>query len=181
MTKEDILKIIADDPWMMDALRYARSLNLPEWMMGAGFVRNKVWDYLHGYVHDVVPTPDLDLIYLDRQHVSKEYDATLSEAALRKTGINWEIINQAYTHEWHGREPYVSTEQALADWVETPTCVAVSMNNDDSLRLHAPLGIDDLVNLVVRKNPACLDNASYKERVISKKWQEKWPKLKILW
>lgn len=181
MTEKDILQIIQDDPWMMGVLGHARNLNLPDWMIGAGFVRNKVWDYLHGFKHEVVQTPDIDLIYLDRNHVDKEADARLSAQAKELTGLNWEIINQAYTHDWHGREPYTNSEQALADWVEIPTCIAVSMRGDDSLQLHAPHGIKDLVNLIVRRNPASIDIDAYTQRVVSKKWQEKWPKLKIVW
>lgn len=181
MTEKDILNIIEQDAWMTDVLRHARDINLPDWMIGAGFVRNKVWDYLHGFKHDTVQTPDIDLIYLDRDHADKEADEKLSAHAKELTGINWEIVNQAYTHDWHGRNPYMSTEQALADWVETPTCVAVSMRGDGSLKLYAPHGISDLVSLIVRRNPASIDVASYKQRVVSKKWQEKWPRLHVIW
>ena len=61
MTEQDILDLIAKDEWMMGVLRTARSLHLPDWMIGAGFVRNKVWDYLHGYENIEVPTADIDL------------------------------------------------------------------------------------------------------------------------
>ena len=43
MTEQDILKIIENDKWMMDILHVAERLNLPDSMIGAGFVRNKVW------------------------------------------------------------------------------------------------------------------------------------------
>jgi hypothetical protein len=49
MNEEVILKLIENDPWMMEVLMTASDANLPDWMIGAGFVRNKVWDYLHGY------------------------------------------------------------------------------------------------------------------------------------
>ena len=32
---------------MMNVLNEANKLNLPDWVIGAGFLRNKVWDYLH--------------------------------------------------------------------------------------------------------------------------------------
>ncbi len=53
----------ADHP-RMDCLRAARELALPDWALGAGFVRNLIWDHLH---HKAEPTPlnDIDLIYLD--------------------------------------------------------------------------------------------------------------------
>ena len=180
MTEQDILKIIKDDKWMMDILQVAEKLQLPDWMIGAGFVRNKVWDYLHGYKNKKVLTRDIDLIYFDKNNIDEKKDVELSKEVKKKTGMNWEIVNQAYTHTWHNRKLYKNTKEALADWVEIPTCVAVSIDNKGKLKLHAPLGIEDLVNLIVRKNSRCSDSESYKDRVISKKWKEKWPKLNII-
>lgn len=180
MTRQDILKIIEDDKWMMKIITFASSLNLPDWMIGAGFVRNKVWDYLHGYEKEKVETGDIDLIYFDQINIDKLKDIELSKKVSRQTGVEWEIVNQAYTHKWHNRGPYKNTEEALADWVEIPTCVAVSLSQNGELRLHVPYGIEDLVNLVVKKNPNCSDSKSYKDRVTSKQWQKKWPRLKII-
>ncbi len=42
MTTEDIINLVAADSWMMDVLHQAEKLNLPNWMIGAGFLRNKV-------------------------------------------------------------------------------------------------------------------------------------------
>jgi len=180
MTEQDILDVIKADPWMMDILRTAQTLNLPDWMIGAGFVRNKIWDHLHGYANPTVPTKDIDLIYFDPHGSDENTDAKLSKEMKLKTGINWEIVNQTYTHEWHNRGPYKNSEEALADWVEIPTCIAVSLTDEGALRLHAPHGIHDLVNLIVRKNPRCSDSESYINRVTEKRWKEKWPRLNIL-
>jgi uncharacterized protein len=180
MTEQDIINLIKEDKWMIDILHTAEKLNLPDWMIGAGFVRNKVWDYLHGYKNEKVPTKDIDLIYFDRNNIDENKDIELSKEIKMKTGIDWEITNQAYTHKWHNRKPYKNTEEALADWVETPTCVAVSLTSDGKLKLYAPHGISDLVSLIVRKNPACSDSESYENRIISRQWKEKWPKLNII-
>lgn len=36
MTEKDILDLIEKDEWMMDVLRVVRTLNLPDWIIGAG-------------------------------------------------------------------------------------------------------------------------------------------------
>ena len=180
MTEKDILNLIAQDAWMMKVLHTAQSLNLPDWMIGAGFVRNKVWDHLHGFIKEKPDIADIDLIYFDERHVNKTADLNLSKEMEEKTSFPWEITNQAYTHTWHNRGPYKDTTDALADWVETATCVAVSLTPDGELKLYAPHGIYDLTNLIVRRNDTCSDAASYEHRVTSKKWKEKWPKLKII-
>ena len=65
MNDGEILDLIRADPWMIRVLGAAAALGLPDWMIGAGFVRNKVWDHLHGFANAEVRTADIDLIYFD--------------------------------------------------------------------------------------------------------------------
>lgn len=179
MNEADVVNLIKDDEWMMAVLREADALHLPDWMVGAGFLRNKVWDYLHGIKREVADTNDIDLIYYDAGNQNEESDRALSKQISGKRGLKWEIVNQAYTHRWHNREiPYKNSTEALAEWVETPTCVAVTLQNGEPT-IIAPHGIDDLVNLVVRPTPTA-DPDSFNRRYRDKRWLEKWPKLKIV-
>ena len=184
MTEKDILNIIYEDKWMMKVLRTARTLDLSDWMIGAGFVRNKVWDVLHGYTKEVVDTDDIDLIYFDSLNTDesqeKEYNRQLKEII----DLNWSSKNQARMHLVNNEDPYASSVDALSHWVDTPTCIAVTLNKDDKLRLIAPHGIDNLVDLKIRpiiKFTKSENIHVYKERIIKKQWIEKWPKLKILY
>ena len=71
MTKKDIISLIENDAWMMDILSVVKTLELPDWWIGAGFIRSKVWDSLHGYTKRT-PLPDVDVIYLNRNDYTKE-------------------------------------------------------------------------------------------------------------
>ena len=73
---DDIATIIADSAWHMDVLRTVNALNLKDWMIGAGFVRNTVWDHLHGYDFHTTLL-DIDVIYFDRVDAEKSYDQEL--------------------------------------------------------------------------------------------------------
>lgn len=53
-----VQRILRSDDWFMSVLRAARTTDLPDWFIGAGAIRNTVWDYLHGYT---VPTPLADV------------------------------------------------------------------------------------------------------------------------
>jgi hypothetical protein len=53
--------IILADPARVEVLEFARDLNLPDWAIGAGFVRNAVWDHLHGYEF-ATPLNDIDVL-----------------------------------------------------------------------------------------------------------------------
>jgi len=59
MTEEEILDLIRADKWMMKVLLSASSLNLKDWAVGAGFVRNKVWNHLSGRTGEGIDTKDI--------------------------------------------------------------------------------------------------------------------------
>lgn len=179
MNERDIVRLVERDAWMMEVLRAAAALALPDWMIGAGFVRSKVWDTLHGYT-ERTPVPDIDVIYFDPADCSEEAEERLQERLREKMPLQWSVTNQARMHVENHEKPYKNSEDALAHWVETPTCVAVTLRAG-RVELIAPHGIADLVNLVVRPSPLYSRGiALYRERVKKKRWQERWPKLKIL-
>ncbi|MEP7162765.1 MAG: nucleotidyltransferase family protein [Candidatus Moraniibacteriota bacterium] len=178
MTEQDILNLIKIDPWMMGVLHIAEKLNLPDWMIGAGFVRNKVWDHLHGY-EKKPETADVDLIYFDPQGNDEKQDDALSKKLESETGIPWEIVNEFYAHVWNNIPPYTSSTDAISQWSETATSVGVRSRNSE-LELIAPHGIDDLVNLIVRPTPTFRSKLEkVKVRIEKKQWLEKWPKLRL--
>lgn len=181
MHEDDIRRMVQEDVWMMQVLTEAQALHLPDWLIGAGFLRNKVWDHLHGMRRSVADTHDIDLVYFDAENADEAGDVLRSKNMKGKLGLDWEIVNQAYTHVWHDRMvPYRNTSEALAEWVETATCVGVTLV-DGELRIVAPHGIEDLVNLVVRPTPCHQKNLDlFHKRITSKKWLEKWPKLKVI-
>jgi len=179
MTEQDILNLIQKDEWMMKVLKIAEQQKLKDWVIGAGFVRNKIWDYLHGFKNKEVDTNDIDLVYFDKDGNNKEKDKKLSQQLSDKTKINWQIKNQFYMHEKNNLPPYKSTIDALSKWTETATGIGVKIKNN-KLTLVAPNGINDLVNLVVRPSPKFPESIDIiKQRVKDKKWLEKWPKLKV--
>ena len=177
MTEKEILDLIKSDKWMMSVISTASSLNLPQWIIGAGFVRNKVWDYLSGNNKNVVDTRDVDLVYFDPMGNDESGDKRLSEELLRKTGIEWEVVNQYYAHKWNNLSPYKSTEDAIFQWPETVTAIGVTIL-DDKLKLIAPYGVNDLINFIVRPSPNFKGGIEkVKERMTQKKWLNKWPKI----
>ncbi|CAH7108283.1 hypothetical protein VCHA54P496_10681 [Vibrio chagasii] len=62
-----IAALIEQDPLRTKILECVAQLDLPQCYVAAGFVRNLVWDHLHGFDN---PTPlnDIDVIYFDRGH-----------------------------------------------------------------------------------------------------------------
>lgn len=181
MDESDILRLIESDAGMMGTVRTVAKLGLPDWAIGAGFVRNKIWDNLHGFALSTPPT-DIDVAYFDPEERFPEEDV---KAVLERSmpALNWEPVNQATVHGTNEEDPYASTEDALSKWPETATSVAVTMK-DGTLALIAPHGIHDLVNMIVRPTPAFVSSEKKKERfrarLASKNWMGKWPKLRMM-
>ncbi|MDO8488007.1 MAG: nucleotidyltransferase family protein [bacterium] len=187
MNREDIIKLIKNDGWMMQLLGAVRTLNLPDWYIGAGFIRGKVWDTLHNYSQRT-PLPDVDVIYLDKTDFSDQEadkETTKAEIAHEKQlnkllpGINWSVTNQARMHLFHNDSPYISSEEGLGQWVETATCIGVKLDSENNIVLSTPWGIEDLVNLVLRPTLLDGDKEVFYKRVKGKEWLKKWPKLRM--
>jgi hypothetical protein len=72
----------------------------------------------------------------------------------------------------------------LSEWSETATCIGVKTNKEKML-FTAPWGTEDLFHLNLRKIPNYIkiykhDPNLFFKRIESKKWLEKWPKLKVI-
>jgi hypothetical protein len=176
-----VATIIAQDPVGMKQLRAARALALPDWCIAAGFVRNRVWDHLHG-ITPPRPPADIDVLYFDAGDLSKEteqgFEARLGDLL---PGAPWQVRNQARMHVWKDLPPHKDTADAMIYWLETVTAVGVRLEADDTLTVVAPLGTDDLVNL--RCRPTAFGRTKrdeYEARIASKRWRALWPKVRFL-
>ncbi len=179
--RRQLLSLVAADAQAMAALRAVRALGLNDGAIGAGFVRNRVWDWVSGY-RESTPFNDIDVLYHDPADARPEAERKW-EARLRDTlpdGPPWSVKNQARMHIRNGDAPYGATENALRFWLETPTCVAVRLEADDALALLAPHGLEDLFGMVVRPTPnGRIKLADYRRRITGKNWPSLWPRLRI--
>lgn len=168
--------------WQWDVLRAVRALALPDCWVAAGFVRNAVWDHLHGYAR---PTPlaDIDvLFYLDAPDDAYDEQALEARLAAMLPQHTWQVRNQARMHRLNGFAPFASAADAMCHWVETPTAVGVALDRLDRLRLNAPLGVGDLLGLRLQPGPHFRGERLpvYRRRVQAKRWAETWPQLRVL-
>lgn len=181
-----LIALVRDTPWLMEALGAVRELGLGSWCIGAGAVRNLVWDHLHGK-----PVPsrlaDVDVAYFDAADLSQAREAALeAHLAARLPGVPWEVTNQAAVHHWfeacfgYPVPPLHSLEEAIASWPEFATSVGVWLRSDDRLEVIAPHGLDDLFAMVVRRNPVRASVEIYRQRVGEKRYAERWPGVQVI-
>ena len=170
----------------MRALRAVKAVAPPEACIGSGAIRNAVWDKLHSY-----STPsflaDVDVPYFDPADHSKtseeRYEKLLKEL---EPEFKWDVKNQAAVHLWFHKvfgyevEPLHSMRDAVASWPETALTVAVRLLEDDEIAVTAPLGLEDLFDIVVRRNPCRVSVATYNQRITEKMYANRWPLVQIL-
>ncbi|WP_231687665.1 nucleotidyltransferase family protein [Bacillus sp. CHD6a] len=182
--EKDVLNLIESDEWMMDILRAAKSLNLPDWWVCAGFVRTKVWEALHGY-KSRTPLPDIDVIFFDETDITERKEKFLELRLLELfPGVPWSVKNQARMHVINHLPPYANSTEAMSKFPETATAIGIKLNQENELQLAAPCGIQDLLNLMVKPTPLFKKTAEhasiYENRIKQKNWQSLWPKISIL-
>ena len=171
---------IATDRERMRVLRAVEELRLPDGWIGAGFIRDAVWDHLHGRPASP-PAGDVDVVWFDRSRATEREDLRIQrQLRAREPAVAWSVKNQARMHARNGDAPYASTEDALRHWPETATAVAVRLVRGD-IEILAPFGLDDLFSLIVRPTPAfAAEKRSIVDaRVREKRWPERWPRLHI--
>jgi hypothetical protein len=179
------MALVRATPWFMDALRAGRELGLAQWCIGAGALRNLVWDALHGHARPSA-LADVDLAYFCAADLDPARDAALQQRLrLQRPDLPWEVTNQAGVHLWfeqhfgHAVEPLRSLDEAIASWPEPATAVGVWLDGQDALHVIAPLGLADLLGMRIRRNPVRVSVATYRQRCASKRYTERWPRVVV--
>ena len=184
---KELTQLIRSTDWFMSVLETVRTCNPPDWLVGAGVIRNLVWDHLHQYQ---IPTPlaDIDVIFFDPQDVRSERDQMVQQQlAQRLPHVTWEATNQAAVHLWYedvfgfSVPALHSSEEAVGTWPETATSVAVRLLPTDEIHIVAPCGLSDLFNMVLRRNPCRVTHEQFIQRLHSKQILRKWPYVQVIY
>jgi uncharacterized protein len=183
---EQLIQIVRNSSSLMAALRAVRDLNLTSWAIGAGSVRNTVWDHLNGFVKRT-PAQDVDVVFFDRENLSREREqelqCKLSEVV---TDVRWDVTNQAAVHLWYEKEfgqtvaPLASLEEGISTWPEYATCIGIRLHADDQLEVIEPHGLEDLFSMLIQWNPTRVTSDAYFQRVRQKAFSNCWPQVRTL-
>ena len=200
-----VCEIIQADYQRMSCLHALQQLALPQSYLGAGFLRNAIWDFLH---QKSTPTPlnDVDVIYFDADNTQRGkdtfYEMQLNEALPQ---VKWQVKNQARMHVLHGHTPYKNCEDAISYWIEKETCVALALSTKGSAALSssasasasakarlsssfetagpfeilAPFGLEANFAGTISINPKYPRPDVFNERIRNKRWCEIWPTLTV--
>jgi len=170
-----IKELLRDDPYRYQILQWVANLHQSECYVAAGFIRNMVWDHLHGFCRTALN--DVDVIYFDPLSTvtEKELLARLNSAAPM---LNWQVKNQALMHIRNSDKPYLSIADAIDFWPEKETAVAVKLEGNEEITVIAPFGVESLFAGLISHNPK-RTKAVFSARIQTKQWLEKWPDLML--
>lgn len=173
----ELIAVIQHDLWRMNILRVVRSLNLNDCWIGAGFVRNKIWDVKHNMERTTLN--DIDVIHFDANKANQDYDLEIENELKRNhPNLNWSAKNQARMHIRNHQQPYQNCLESISFWPETATAVAIRINHQNQLEYIAPHGLEDLFDLIVSPTPG-FNLTIYKGRIEQKQWKKQWKELDI--
>lgn len=169
---------IKNDPERMEALQAASTLNLKNWCIAAGFIRNLAWDKLHKK-ESLTPLNDVDLIYYDSTNPSAESDKLLERHLNSISTLPWSVKNQARMHVRNRDKPYTSTCDAMSYWVEMETAVGATLVIGGEIEILAPFGVARLFENSITINGKRRKPNDFFERINRKQWLLQWPNLKV--
>jgi hypothetical protein len=159
-------KILIDSP-VGAVLPAIAAINLPDWWLAGGAVRNTVWRSLFGTSCELV-IKDFDVAFFDA--VGDRSQELTAKATLESQHPSYifDVKNQASFARWRpGRRTYSSTTDGVADWLHTATAVGVRLDADGQWQFFAPYGLDDLFGGIIRPTPAHTHNPDAQSKAAS--------------
>jgi len=176
-------EILLQNEVVKEILNKAPSLEMKNWYLVAGCLAQTVWNHKHRYDLNY-GISDYDLVYFDNSDISFEAEDKYIKKGKKIFGdIPVEIRNQARVHLWFEKhfgykiDPFPSVEDAIYQYPTTATAVGVRMENEE-LKIYAPYGLEDLMQLIVRPNKKKITEDIYNKKV--EKWTQIWPMLKVV-
>lgn len=177
-----LITIVTASPAHLSILGEVAACGLPDCWVAAGFVRDLVWDHLHGRTPEL-PRNDIDVIWFDAARPDSAQDKALeAQLSAIRPDVRWSVDNQARMHLRNDDPPYASAVDAMRHWPETATAVAVQLAAGGQLRVAAPHGLADLFAIIARPTPGFMTGARHAvhlQRVKDKGWRDRWPLLRI--
>lgn len=175
--KTELINILMTNTLVMETLAIVKDLQLNDCWVGAGLIRNAVWDSLHQI--KTTKRNDIDVVFYDATNLSEELEKEI-EAKLSTFNpkVKWSVKNQARMHIRNHHQQYSNTENAISYWPETATAIAARLNSNNEIEILAPHGLNDLFHLVVAPTPN-FNWTIFQQRIEEKQWEQQWRNLKF--
>ncbi|MBR8835131.1 MAG: nucleotidyltransferase family protein [Stigonema ocellatum SAG 48.90 = DSM 106950] len=128
-------------------------VNLPNWWLAGGAVRNTVWHSIFGENCRLV-IKDFDIAFFDPEGDRSQELAAKATLTEQFPHYTFDVKNQASFARWRpGDKTYSSTEDGITNWLHTATAVGVRLDLQGQWQFFTPYGLDDLFSGIIRPTP----------------------------
>jgi Uncharacterized protein conserved in bacteria len=179
------VSLVCSSSVLMGALRAARAVDPPDWLIGGRAIRDRVWDHVHG--NSPRPVKDIELLFFDACSLGSDRERSLQSAVSEQApDICWEATNQAGAHLWYPQvygidlAPLRSSADGVGTWAESAMAVAIRLLEDQSMLVVAPFGLEDLLGLRCRRNPRVVSRDQFRRRVSRMQIAKRWPRVRVI-
>jgi uncharacterized protein len=158
MNSNTRLQTILADTLIGTVLPAIAQLNLPNWWLAGGAVRNSVWHSIFGNECGL-GIKDFDIAFFDIEGNRSQELAAKATLTEQFPYEQFDVKNQASFARWRlGHRTYTSTEDGITDWLHTATAVGVRLDTQGEWQFFTPYGLDDLFGGIIRPTPAHTHN-----------------------
>lgn len=178
-------KSLETNETLIEVLRRAQTLNLPNWYLAAGSLSQTIWNHVSSLPPET-GINDYDLVYYDSSDLSYEAEDKYIQAGKKLfEGLraDVEIRNQARVHLWYAKKhgvpcpAHTSVEAGIDSWISTAAMLGVRLEENGAWSVYAPRGLSDFFNMVVRPNPVLGSRAAYDKKAT--RWKGVWSGLQV--
>ena len=185
MNKEQFLAAALRNPVNERIADELFDLALPDAWVVSGCLVQTVWNVRTNRAVDY-GIADYDVFYFDPDTSWRAEDEVISglQRRLADLGLKVEVRNQARVHLWYPEKhglPYPalqSSTQGIDRFLTKNTQVGIRRRHGGH-DVHAPNGLDDIADMIVRPNPGPnFSAASYEAKTA--RWKLWWPEITVL-
>jgi uncharacterized protein len=152
------LQILLENSPIKTVLPAITELNLPDWWLAGGAVRNTIWHSIFGQ-DCALFIKDFDIAFFDEQGTRSQELAAKATLTNQFPDYQFDVKNQASFARWRpGRTTYTSTQDGITNWLHTATAVGVKLDTQRQWQFFTPYGLDDLFAGVIRPTPTHINN-----------------------
>lgn len=179
MTQDDLRALALANPVNAAILERLPRLGLDQAFLVAGCLYQAVWNRRDGRPAGW-GIKDYDIFYYDpdTRYAAEDMAIRRADALFADLGVVVELRNQARVHLWYQQRfggsarPLTSTRDGIESFLVQCTCVGMAPDGT----VHAPYGLDDLADGILRANPRTDNPPQYRAKVDS--YRTRWPWLR---
>jgi uncharacterized protein len=175
------LSMLEGSDFLIEAIERAATLNLPQWWIVGGVIRDIVWRSMSGATTPLM-IKDIDLLFHDPSNVTAERDRWIQQSLSPISGVPWSVKNQARMHTHNNDVPYMNMNEAMYCFPETISAIGIKKGGNERLIFTTCFGFDDLFSMIFRPTPHFCRKyglAAYLVRTREKGWLNKWPGARV--